>query len=328
ALGIAVLPKAPPRLVVPAVDLAALIDVAEYRSALAHYWQQGADGALEDVARRIVYLHNQVLYARGKDHQEMVRLLCGFNAVAGGALNALGFPETAASYHANAIRLAVEKNQYDVEGFARWRRASESVDRGAYNAALRDLRQAKALQKKLPGPLNGYVTSLLGKARAFTAQDKADVAEALAFADEAEQAIEERIEFNSDMLRFDRVRHVLDLSLVFVAPASQSLHQPNETIKLIETEVPFFEETLVEQYRQIYCHLIQARVCLDKKEYAYAAILLIDALAVMEEIHSVIHLSEVEALYHRLKQTNYADSVGVARLSVALTQVKYPELFY
>ncbi|MBV9706229.1 MAG: hypothetical protein JO125_02320, partial [Chloroflexi bacterium] len=214
-----------------------------------------------------------------------------------------------------------------VEGFARWRRASELVDRGEYDAALRDLRRAKALQEKLPGPLNGYVTSLLGMARARTAQDKADVAEALAFADEAAQAIREQTELNSYLLRFDRVRHVLNLSMDFVAPTRQSLHLPNEAVNLIESEVPFFEETRFAQYRQIFCTLIQARAYLDKKEYAYAANLLIDALAIMEDIHSVIHLPDVEDLYHRLKETNYQYSVEVARLSLALTRVNYPKLF-
>jgi tetratricopeptide (TPR) repeat protein len=328
ALGIVVPPKVAPKLVVPAVEVEAPVDMVGYRWALARYWRQGADGALEDVARRIVCLHNQVLYVGGKDQQERVRLLCGFNTVAGGALNALGFPENAASYHAKAIRLAHEKEQYDLEGFARWRRASELLDRGAYNAALRDLRRAKLLEKKLPKPLNGYVTSLLGKACAFTAQDSEDVAEAMAFADEAERAIGEQMGFNSDLLRFDRVRYVLDLSLVFVAPPSQSLHLPNETIKLIGTEVPFFDETRSEQYRQIHCTLIQARAYLDKKDYAYAATLLIDVLAIMEELHSVIQLPDVEALYHRLKETSYTNSVEVARLSLALTQVKYPELFW
>ncbi|MBV9688703.1 MAG: hypothetical protein JO202_03225 [Ktedonobacteraceae bacterium] len=328
ALGIAVRPKVPPLLVAPAVNVAATVDVREYRSALARYWQQGADGALDEVAQRMVSLHNQMPYVRGKDHQEVVRLLCGFNTVAGEALNALGFPETADRYHARAIRLAHEKEQYDLEGFARWQRASKLVDIGEYDVALRDLRRAKLLEKKLPGPLNGYVTSMLSMARAFTAQDKTDVAEAMAFAKEAEQAIGEPIECNSDVLRFDRVRHVLNLSIVFVAPPSQSLHQPNETIELIGAEMPYFEETLVEQYRQIFCAVIQARAYLDKGDYPYATNLLIDVLALSEEIHSLVHLPDVEALYYRLKETSYANSVGVARLSVALTRVKYPELFY
>ncbi|MBV9688701.1 MAG: hypothetical protein JO202_03215, partial [Ktedonobacteraceae bacterium] len=327
ALGIAVLPKAPPRLVVPAVDLAALIDVAEYRSALAHYWQQGADGALEDVLRRIVYLCNQVVYVPHVERQEMVRLLCGFNSVAGTAFNELGFPEIAEGYHAKAVGLAIEKKQYELEGFARWRRAHERLNRGEYDAALRDLRQAKALQKKLPGPLNGYVTSLLSTVRAFTAQDKTDFAEAMAFADEAEQAIGEQAECNSFPLGFDRVRYILNLSQAFVASPPQSLHLPNETIKLIETEVPLFDETRFGQYRQIFCNIIYARAHLDKKEYAYGANLLIDALALMEELHLMLLLPEVETLYQRLKTTNYTNSISVARLSLALTQVKYPELF-
>jgi hypothetical protein len=332
ALGIAVRPKVAPKLVVPAVEVEAPLDVVEYRWALAHYWRQGADGALEDVARRIVCLHNQVLYVGGKDQQEKVRLLCGFNSLAGNTLNELGFPETADRYHAKAIRLAHEKEQYDLEGFAHWRRASNlvyRVNRGHYEAALHDLSQAKALQKKLPAPLNGYVTSQLSKVRAFTAQDKADIAEATAFAKEAEQAIGKHAACNSYPLRFDRVRHVLNLSMVFVSSPHDALRLPNEALHLLESgEVPLFDETRFAQSRQLYCNLIQARVSLDKKEYAYAARLLIDALAIMEELHSVIHLSEVEALYHRLKETSYTNSVEVARLSLALTQVKYPELFW
>jgi tetratricopeptide (TPR) repeat protein len=328
ALGIAVRPKVAPRLIVPAVEVEAPVDVVEYRWALARYWQQGADGALEDVARRIVCLHNQVLYVGGKDHQEKVRLLCGFNSLAGNTLDELGFPQTAERYHAKAIRLAHEKEQYDLEGFAHWRRASNLVDRGEYGVALHDLRRAKALQKNLPPSLNGCITSLLSETHAFTAQDKAGFAEALALADEAAHTIRERNVLNSYLLLADRVRHVLNLSMVFVAPARQSLHLPNEAIKLLETEVPSFDETRFAQYRQIFCNFIQARVSLDKGDYTYAANLLVDVLAIMEEICSMIYLPVVEALYHRLKETSYTNSVEVARLSLALTQVKYPELFY
>ena len=105
---------------------------------------------MEDMLRRIVYLCNQVVYVPHGERQEMIRLLCGFNSVTGTAFNELGFPEIAESYHAKGIRLAIEKQQYDLEGFARWRRAHELLNRGEYDAALRDLRQAKALQKKLP----------------------------------------------------------------------------------------------------------------------------------------------------------------------------------
>ncbi len=327
ALGIPVRPKVPPRLVVPEVNVAAAIDVAEYRSALAHYREQGAYGALEDVARRMVCLHNKVLYVPRAEQQEMIRLLCGFNSFTAGELNKLGFYKTADSYHARAIRLAVEKNQSDLEGFARWRQAINLVDRGHYEAALRNLGRAKALQNKLPGPLNGYVTSLLGMAHAHTAQDKEDFAEALAFADEAERAIGEQIEFNSCLLRFDRVRHVLNLSWTFVASPRQSLHLPNEVIRLIETEVPFFDERRFAQVRQSFCTLIQARAYIDKGEYAYGAALLVDVAALMEELHSTGLLPHVEALYQQLKETSYTNSVEVARLSLALTQVKYPELF-
>ncbi|MBV9707036.1 MAG: hypothetical protein JO125_06485 [Chloroflexi bacterium] len=327
ALGIPVHPKVAPRLVVPAVDVEAAIDMAEYRSALAHYWKQGADGAMEDVMRRMGCLHNQVLYVRGKDQQEMVRLLCGFNVFAGDALYELGFPQTADRYHAKAISLAHEKEQEDLEGFAHWRRACNLLDIGQYDMALHNLRQAKALQRKLPGPLNGSITSQLSGACAFTAQDKTDFTEAIAFAKEAEQAVGKRTVYNSYPLRFDRVRYVLDLSMLFVASPHACLHLPNEALHLLETEVPFFDETRSEQYRQIYCNLIQARVCLDKGDYAYTASLLIDTLAIMEEIHSVTDLPEVEALYHRLKETSYTHSVAVARLSVALMRVKYPELF-
>ena len=329
ALGVPVRPRVAPRLVVPEVDVAAAIDVAEYRSALGHYWRQGAYEALEDAARRMVCLHNKVLYAHGADQQQMIRLLCGFNSLTGNTLDELGFPENADSYHVKAIRLAGEKEQYDLQGFAHWRRACDLVDRGEYEAALHNLRQAKALEKKLPTSLNGCITSLLSNARAFTAQDKMDFSEALAFAKVAEKAIiEKRTQFNGYPLRFSRVRHVLNLSMVFVAPAHQSLHLPDEAINLIETEVPFFGEARFAQYQQIFCTLIQARVYLDKGDYAYAANQLIDALAISEEIHSVIHLSDVEALYHRLKETSYTNSVEVARLSLALTRVKYPELFY
>jgi|GEM_PF-6172290 len=327
ALGLAVPPKVMPRLVVPEVVVDAAIDVAEYRSTLACYWQQGAYGAMEDVLWRMGCLHNQVLYVPRTEQQEMFRLLCGFNSLAGRTLNDLGFYRAADSYHANAIRLAIEKNQYDLEGFARWRRASELGDRGKHDVALQHLRRAKALEKKLPGPLNGYITSMLSMERAHTAQDKADFAEAIAFADEAEQTIGEQIEFNANQLRFDRVRHVLNLSWTFVAPARQSLHLPNEAIRLVETEVPFFDERRFAQVRQSFCTLIQARAYIDKGEYGYGAALLIDVAALMEELHSTGLLPDVEDLYHRLKETNYQYSVEVARLSLALTRVKYPKLF-
>ncbi|MBV9689619.1 MAG: hypothetical protein JO202_07895 [Ktedonobacteraceae bacterium] len=326
-LGVTVPPKVAPRLVVPAVDLAAALDVAEYRSALTHYWHQGVYGALEEIARRVVCLHNKVPYVRGAEQQQMTRLLCGFNSLTACELNRLGFYEIADSYHTKAIRLAIEKNQYDVEGFARWQQAINLVDRGHYEAALRTLERAKALQNKLPGPLNGYVTCMLSEAHARTAQDKAEVAEAMAFADEAEQALGEQTELNSYLLRFDRVRYVLQLSMVFVGPARQALHLPDEALNLIEAEVPFFGERRFEQIRQIFCNLIQARAAIDKKEYAYGANLLIDMAAMMEELHSTDLLPDVEALYQRLKETSYKHSVEVARLGLALTQVKYPELF-
>ncbi|MBV9689772.1 MAG: hypothetical protein JO202_08665 [Ktedonobacteraceae bacterium] len=306
------------------------IDLAEYRATLGYYFRHGASAAGDifgDLVGRISLLHDTLPYVNRADQQEMTRLLCGFNTVAGNIANEFGFCETADKYHEKAIFLATEHHLDDLQGFARWQRANDMRDRGDYEAALADLTQAKQLEGRLPAQLNASVSSLLAEMSAHAAQGNKDISTALRMMDEAEHAIGPGMELNAYQLQFDRERHILDKALVRVAAPVKKLHTASEAIREIEVGVSLPQETRTSAYRQSTCNIIQARAYIDKGQYEFATQLALDALAIVEELHSSAFHFDIIMLYKTLKTSRYKNATAVAELGVELMKAQHPELF-
>jgi hypothetical protein len=306
------------------------INIAEYNARLKHYIDHRTDeDVFEGITSRIAALHDHVLYTDKPDQREMIRLLCGFNTIAGEIANESGFYNAAQRYHEHAITLAAEKKQYNLEVYARWRRAADFVARGAYIPALQDLQRASKLYKHVSPQMQGYIQVLTARALARTAQAEDQLGSALKLMDMSEMYIGQSAEINMFSLQFDKERYALDRAMVLISSRVKKLLKANEALQLLETNGPKQEKESghVSLHRLFCSTIIQARAYIGQKDYAFATELAQDLLHTSEEMHTSIHIFDLMILYQALKNSSYGNSLAVARLGVGIMKMQHAETF-
>src|SRR5713226_6067577 len=99
-----------------------VIDIAEYHTTLSAYSEQGynvtVENALRDMTRRLRILHENVLYVRSPQKEEMKQLLCGYHMNLAEITREQGYFKQALDYLNDAIILAQEEHFTDFEATA------------------------------------------------------------------------------------------------------------------------------------------------------------------------------------------------------------------
>ncbi|MBV9228768.1 MAG: hypothetical protein JOZ18_05590 [Chloroflexi bacterium] len=329
AVGLEQTPLSLETLVLPTVKNGP-IDLVEYHSALQSYDRSlvgdGCDWrvALSDILGRIQALHNKVLYA-GAQKLEMVQLLCGFHVTVADIASEQRLQNTVESFN-NAIILAREYKLPQHYAYTLFRRGIFFEHNGNTEAASRDFHQALRVKKKLPPQLKGLILSTASRADSLCAEESEDVDDALDLSDEAENFISDHVEEEAFLTRFDKDRWLLSRVAVRIGSPLRACRHPDEALKEL-AQVGLSDESRLSAAREKESIILQAKIKIDKGEYAFATKLASDVTVIMREVQSYICVHDVEALYAALKETNYGQSREVLKLGVDLLKVQRPELF-
>lgn len=303
------------------------IDLIEYQKTLGQYYNLNVTNGYDwekvatDSLNRIQKLHNKVLYS-GAEKLKMVKLLCGFHIVAADIAVGQRMPGAVASFN-KAIILAKEYKLPHEYALALFRRGSFLFDRGnSSEAAYKDYCLALKVKNLLP-QLKGKLLSGAGRSTAKTADNEMIVKDALNLLDTSAEFISQQIEEESFGIKFDKDRWLLDRATILVGSPLKNYRYPNQALNQLE-QVTFPDDSRRSAFRETLSNILQAQAYIDKQDYPFAAHLTSDATKIMGEMHSYVHVPDIESLYNALKASKYGQSKDVLKLNVDLLKVKYP----
>ncbi|MBV9708826.1 MAG: hypothetical protein JO125_15625 [Chloroflexi bacterium] len=318
------------------------VDVAEYHATLEQYCRMFHLGTVQqavwDIQRRINNLnHTFRLAAHPQEKGEILKLLCEYYILAGDmAYTRLRFDEAIALL-SGAIRIAREQQFYDLWAHALRQRGDGYLDRAEiiamregfataqpdFEAAKRDLDEARSLEPHLSPQWYSVILLLAGTVDGQFARDRQELKQALKVLDRASKQIGRHLD--GTIVVLDEERYHLDRAAANMMSPIQRACSPEsarQALEEAEKSVGF-----VSKARQAYRSMLWAKSYLVEGLYPVAANLAEDALSIAQEINSHINVARVEALYRGLRASPYGKNPEVAALGIKLLRVQQPELF-
>jgi hypothetical protein len=274
----------------------------------------------------VSYLHHKVLYVDGKQQREMMSLLCYYQQLLANVAIDGGAYGTAMEHMNNAYTLAKLLEHKALQAVVLCRRAYLSFENGAFTAALPDFAATLSLQAALPPQLKGTILLDAGRGHAHTAQSSQEMTQALHWIDEAEHMVGAgEVEEEGHFLKFDALRYHLGYAHALMGSPLKQFRRPESCLEHLNW---VRKHTFAERERlNINSELFRAKAWLDKGYYPDVAKLARTTLQIVQERELAVERTRIEALYQRLRDTNYGKSVEVAQLGVDLMLARYPELF-
>ncbi len=315
------------------------VSVEEYQDTLLSYWKLGysgtAEAALKDLGYRINCLHDNVLYTNSIQKEQMKQLLCGYHMRRAEVARELSYNASALDHLNKAVILAREEKYSALEATALYRRGEFFFDSWDFQVALKDFGRALALERfsvdganVIPPQVKGRILNVQGLTEARIARTRVEMAEAMKLVDKSEQFIGPEVEDDIYALDLTDVRYLLNRAKALVGPPKKELHQSveafdvnKEMLKHSNTEHKRFHA-----YHIMDGHIIEALYYIDKGYYPIATALVQEALTMMEEMNSTIHLPITIHVYEDLKGSPYGKSVEVAELGLHLLFIQHPDL--
>lgn len=306
------------------------VDIKEFQNALHSYWTQGYQGqpaaALVDLEYRINSLHDHVLYVRSPEKDQMMRLLCGFHMRRAEIARELGYDKTALDHVNKALILAKDNNYLDLAATAFYRRGEMAFDKWKLQSALSDFQAAISL-KTIPPQAKGRSLHVAGFTLARLSLSKNDMKEAISMMDEATPYIGAT---KSDCaISLTGEEYYRFRAMALVSPAERILHMPDaaedsltEMLKHSTPELKRFHG-----YQLIGQNLVQAIIYIDKGYYPIATTLVQEALTIMKQIQSTVHIPTANRIYAQLQASSYGKSTEVAELGLQLLFLQIPQMF-
>ncbi|MBV9688837.1 MAG: hypothetical protein JO202_03900 [Ktedonobacteraceae bacterium] len=320
------------------------VDVAEYRAKLEHYCRLFHRGSVQQavphIQRRINHLNHAFRLATSpREKGEMLKLLCEYYTLAGDIAHSQMYPDEAIALLSSAIMIAREQHFYDLWAYALRQRGIGYLDRGEitamragfataqadFEAAKRDLDEARSLEPHLSPQWYSALLLIAGKAEGYFARDGRELKQALKLIDGASKQIGKPLYGISSIIILDEERYHLD-------KAAASITSPLRAARLPETARQALEDaeqaaTFVSKPRQASRAARWAKIYFVEEFYPVATNLAEEALSIAQDIDSSIHKAYVEALYRSLRASPYGKDAEVARLGAKLLRVQQPALF-
>jgi hypothetical protein len=306
------------------------IDLVECHRALKFYWQQqqavSAYAFRSEIINPVSYLHHNVLYAAGKQRQEMMRLLCYYQQLLARVATDGGEFRTAMKHMNNAYKLAKLLRHKELQATVLRRRAYLSFENWAFAAALPDFDAALSLQAALPSQLKGAILLSVGHGHAHTAQSGQEMTQALRWIEQAEQMVGAgEVEEEGHFLKFDAARYHLHYAAALMGSPLKQLRNPDNCLQHLNW---MQKHTSAErECLNINGELLKAKAWLDKGYYPDVTKLARKTLLTVQQHELATERARLEALHQSLKETNYGKSVEVAQLGMDLVIARYPTIF-
>ncbi|MBV9690942.1 MAG: helix-turn-helix transcriptional regulator [Ktedonobacteraceae bacterium] len=306
------------------------IDLVECHRALKFYWQQAqalsASAFHSEILFPVSHLYHNVLYADGKQHQEMMRLLCYYQQLLARIAADCGAYRTAMEHMNKAYKLAKLLGQQELQALVLIRRAYVSYESRAFAAAISDFDAALCLQAALSSQLKGVVLLSAGDGHAQIALSSQEMTQALQWIEQAEPLVGAGdVEEEGHFLQFDAVRYHMDYAYALMGSPLKQLRHPESCLEHLSWVRKYI--SLEREGSNINSELLKAKAWLDKGYYPDVTKLARKTLLVVREHELAGERARIEALYQRLKDTNYGKSVEVAQLGMDLMLARYPEVF-
>jgi hypothetical protein len=322
------------------------VDVVEYQKTLMAYWKQGYSGtaeeALRDLQYRINALHDHVLYVNSDQKEQMKRLLCGYHMRRAEVAKELGYDGSALDHVNKALILAKEENYTDLTATAYYRRGEIYFDAWNLQTALRDFKAAQSVETKqaltkqinrypIPPQVKGRILNVRGLTQARLAQSDVDLKEALRFVDLSERYISAEDDDNVNLCTLDLTgeRYFINRAKSLLEPPLKKIHLVSEAEEAI-AEIRKQSDPNLKRfhgYALMSEEVLQAIVYLDKRYYPIATAQIQDALRLMKQMSTTIHLPVANRIYDDLRASSYGKSVEVAELGLQILFIQYPQLF-
>nr|BBH86365.1 hypothetical protein KTC_11160 [Thermosporothrix sp. COM3] len=321
------------------------LDRTEYTTALNAYWQKGYKGspehALNDLHERLQTLHNSVLYASAPQKEQIKRLLCSYHVRRAYIANELGRASLALSHFHKAITLATEEEFTDLHAMALYRRGEFFFDRAELKHAEQDLQAVLQLTRSTssssnktrkyapPERIKGRALNILGLTQVWKARNEAAFGQALKLIDESEKYIEldpggdiYTIELTPQFYLINRARALVEVNNVKLQRSTQA----QDILDELEQHQAR-KGKRIHNYERLNNIFILARSHFGKGYYPIATTLAQEALSLMEEMQSYIHLPVIKRLYEDLSSTSYGKSDDVAALGLQILFLEYAGMF-
>jgi tetratricopeptide (TPR) repeat protein len=316
-----------------------LVDIQEYHASLLSYWKLGytgtAETALKDLGQRIHALHDTVLYVNSTQKDQMKRLLCGYHMRRAEVARELSYTGSALEHLNKAVILARQEKYADLEATALYRRGEYFFDNWNFQLALKDLKTAQTLDRApapkyaIPPQVKGRILNARGLVESRIAMTNQDMKEALSWVDLSEQYVQPTVDDDVYALDLTRVRYLLNRAKTMVGSPVKELHMVDEAYdvntEMIQQSDP--EQKRFHAYHVLDSTIVQSIYYMDKSYFPIATTLAQDALSMMEEMNSTIHLPMTVRLYENLRATSYGKSTEVAELGLRLLFMQHPQMF-
>jgi tetratricopeptide (TPR) repeat protein len=317
------------------------VDIAEYRTQLAIYGKGWHSTSIfqevDDIKRRIGNLYREAPYSSEK--KEMLTLLCSYLIALGDIAHSYMRFTTAISHFDKAIKIAEQEELYDILAFALRQRGSVQMEHGEITTGLEDreagqrhfeeaaltYQRAQRFDSKIQPIFRGLVLSCAGEAYAYIARDSEEFDAALKILDQAttyigQQKQEELLTIGAIL---DEERYHMNKCTAYLSHGSKKANAlaARKELKLASSH------SINSLSRRAYTSTLLAKSYVLSRDYEKAVIQIEEALDVVLESRSTIHLMRLDILHQQLRKTPYGNSSDVAILSTKLLKAQQPELF-
>jgi hypothetical protein len=317
-------------------------DLAEYSKKLTVYHKQGYRGsgeqALADIISRIYTLHDSIPYASGQKEQ-MKRLLGSYQLMLADFYRELGYQGQALDCVNKALGLAHSEGYLDLEATMLYKRGTFYFDQWRLKEALDDLQAAQALETSspkvrasrypVPPQVRGCILNVRGLTQVRQAQSETQMSAALKLLDASETYVGRAEKTDIYLTRLTGefyLRHRTKALLEAPLPRLQRPEQASKLLNEMERAVQPQEKRL-HGYERLNNALIQSYIYLDQGYYPIASTLALEALSIMQQIKSQIHLPSLIRLHERLQASSYGKSLEVAEVGIGIAKAQYAHLF-
>jgi hypothetical protein len=317
-------------------------DLAEYSKKLTVYHKQGYRGsgeqALADIISRIYTLHDSIPYASGQKEQ-MKRLLGSYQLMLADFYRELGYQGQALDCVNKALVLAHSEGYLDLEAMALYERGELYFDQWRLKEALDDLQAAQALETSspkvktprypVPPQVRGRILTIKGLNQARQAESESEMSAALKLLDASETYVERAEKSDIHLIGLASAFYLRHRAKALLEAPLMKFHQPGQASKLLDEmeKVARPQERRTHGYERLGSAIIQSYIYLDQGYYPIASTLALEALSIMQEIKSGMHLPTLTRLHERLQASSYGKSLEVAEVGIGIAKAQYAHLF-
>lgn len=318
------------------------IDFSQYMDRLQQFWKGWSPSQVQEilveVLTKIHVLQDAAIYGSSRQRDHIAFLLCHYLLLFGNIRRDQGYADSAILFLDKAIKLAHEKEYFDLEakaqylkGYAQFDKWGIQPDRMTERGQLQfatisfqsALELAKESQKKhgLHGPLKSAIIAELGLVRAYNAQSSQEQKAALSTVDEASSIIQSR-EFHRDILFLDVDDEWYHIDKAEAYVALQWGREAVNELNNVDRSDPRTRR------RYVYTDIVEADAYLAKNQIEMAVACAENALDLLEDMQSFIFVTRLSNMYHTLRQDRkYTSSPDVARLGGKLLKIQHSYLF-